>query len=163
RRFDTANELSPRPLREAVARLRRQLVAGDGERGSGERTPATPEPVIRQFETAVAIVEAAAVSADEAGTIVVVLRDVTQAPGVQRLRRDFVANASHELKTPVASILALSETLRQAAGDDPEAVARFLSLLEQEAARLAHLVGDLLELSRLEGGTPEPEEVRLDR
>jgi two-component system sensor histidine kinase SenX3 len=119
--------------------------------------------VIRQFETADAVVEAVAVPADQAGTIVVVLRDVTQARGVERLRRDFVANASHELKTPVASILALSETLRQAAADDPEAVARFLSLLEREAARLAHLVGDLLELSRLEGGTPEAEEVRLDR
>ncbi len=151
RRFDTANELSPRALREAVVRLRRQPGAGGDE------------PVIRQFETADAVVEATALPADPAGTVVVVLRDVTRARSVERLRRDFVANASHELKTPVASILALSETLRQAAGDDPEAVARFLSRLEHEAARLAHLVGDLLELSRLEGGTPEPEEVRLDR
>jgi signal transduction histidine kinase len=152
RRFDTANELSPRPLREAVVELRRRM-----------RLPGQPEPVIKQFETADAVVEATALPTDTVGTVVVVLRDVTRARSVERLRRDFVANASHELKTPVASILALSETLGQAAGDDPEAVARFLSRLEKEAERLAHLVGDLLELSRLEGGAPEPEEVRLDR
>ena len=117
----------------------------------------------RQFETADAVVEATALPAEPPGTVVVVLRDVTRARSVERLRRDFVTNASHELKTPVASILALSDTLRTAAGDDPEAVARFLSRLEQEAERLAALVGDLLELSRLEAAQPEPAEVRLDR
>ena len=152
RRFDTATEVSPRPLREAIL----EVHGGDG--GGGR-----PDVATRQFETADAVVEATALPAEPPGTVVVVLRDVTRARSVERLRRDFVTNASHELKTPVASILALSDTLRTAAGDDPEAVARFLSRLEQEAERLAALVGDLLELSRLEAAQPEPAEVRLDR
>jgi two-component system sensor histidine kinase SenX3 len=101
--------------------------------------------------------------ADPANTVVVILRDITRARNVERLRRDFVANASHELKTPVASILALSGALRTAAGDDPEAESRFLSRLDHEAERLAALVRDLLELSRLEGSVADRGAVRIDR
>jgi two-component system sensor histidine kinase SenX3 len=88
---------------------------------------------------------------------------VTAARGVERLRRDFVANASHELKTPVASILAIAETLRHAVAEDPDAAERFLARLESEANRLSRLVRDLLELSRLEGELHEPAPVRLDQ
>jgi two-component system sensor histidine kinase SenX3 len=92
----------------------------------------------------------------------VAIRDTTHADRVEHLRRDFVANASHELKTPVASILALATTLRSVAREDPEKLTAFLERLEHEAERLAALVTHLLELSRLEAGTPERSGVRLD-
>src|SRR5262249_56005290 len=111
-----------------------------GVAGGGRGTAPGAPPTISQFETVRGTVEAAVVPSHPPGTVVVVARDVTAARRVERLRRDFVANASHELKTPVASILAIAETLRQAAGDDPEHVTRFPSPLEQEAARLAPLV-----------------------
>jgi two-component system sensor histidine kinase SenX3 len=92
----------------------------------------------------------------------VVVTDVTDARRLERVRRDFVANASHELKTPAASIQAAAETLLAVARDDPSAVPRFASQLEREAVRLSRIVADLLDLSRLESGSELPEPVRLD-
>jgi signal transduction histidine kinase len=90
-------------------------------------------------------------AADDATLVVV--RDVTQQRQLENVRRDFVANASHELKTPAATIQAVAETLGQAATDDPAAVPRFASQLEREAIRLTRIVADLLDLSRLESGS----------
>jgi two-component system, OmpR family, sensor histidine kinase SenX3 len=90
-------------------------------------------------------------AADDATLVVV--RDVTQQRQLETVRRDFVANASHELKTPAATIQAVAETLRQAAADDPEAIHHFASQLEREAVRLSRIVADLLDLSRLESGS----------
>ena len=87
------------------------------------------------------------------GATLVVVRDVTQQRQLDLVRRDFVANASHELKTPAASIQAAAETLRQVVLDDPEAVPRFAVQLEREAIRLSRIVADLLDLSRLESGS----------
>jgi signal transduction histidine kinase len=87
------------------------------------------------------------------GATLVVVRDVTQQRQLDSMRRDFVANASHELKTPAASIQAAAETLRQVVGDDPDAVPRFAMQLEREAIRLSRIVADLLDLSRLESGS----------
>jgi two-component system sensor histidine kinase SenX3 len=129
-------------------------------RADATRIPA--ERVTRHFAAGEAVVEATALPANPPGTVVVVLRDVTRAQSIDRLRRDFVANASHELKTPVASILALSGVLRAAVADDPAVVSRFVERLEAEAERLAALVTDLLELSRLEVGTAVRTDVRLD-
>jgi two-component system sensor histidine kinase SenX3 len=98
----------------------------------------------------------------EDGTVLLVVRDVTEARRLDAVRRDFVANASHELKTPAASIQAAAETLRSAAADDPEAVPRFAVQLEREAVRLSRIVADLLDLSRLESGSELAERVRLD-
>jgi signal transduction histidine kinase len=103
---------------------------------------------------------AAITPAADGGTLVVV-RDVTQQRRLEAVRRDFVANASHELKTPAATIQAMAETLRQAAEDDPAAVPRFASQLEQEAVRLSRIVTDLLDLSRLESGSSLDELVSL--
>ena len=97
------------------------------------------------------------------GHVLLVLRDVTGARVGEAVRRDFVANASHELKTPVASIQALAETLLSAASADPAAVPRFAEQLERESVRLSRVVGDLLDLSRLESGAGERERIRLDR
>jgi signal transduction histidine kinase len=90
-------------------------------------------------------------AADDATLVIV--RDVTQQQRTEAVRRDFVANASHELKTPAATIQAAAETLRHAADDDPAAVPRFASQLEREAVRLSRIVADLLDLSRLESGS----------
>ncbi len=95
------------------------------------------------------------------GATLVVVRDVTQQRRLDFVRRDFVANASHELKTPAASIQAAAETLRQVVLDDPEAVPRFAMQLEREAMRLSRIVADLLDLSRLESGSTLDELVSL--
>jgi signal transduction histidine kinase len=95
------------------------------------------------------------------GATLVVVRDVTQQRQLEDVRRDFVANASHELKTPAATIQAVAETLGQAAADDPAAVSRFASQLEREAVRLSRIVADLLDLSRLESGSALDEMVSL--
>lgn len=84
--------------------------------------------------------------------VVLVVQDVTQQTLIQKMRRDFVTHASHELKTPVASLKALAEAVNRAASDDPEAVDRFSARLVTEADRLSSLIADLLDLSRLEEG-----------
>jgi two-component system sensor histidine kinase SenX3 len=96
------------------------------------------------------------------GSVLVVVRDVTETRRLDAVRRDFVTNASHELKTPVASIRAVAETIRDAAADDPPAVRRFADQLERESMRLQRIVTDLLDLSRLESGSDLDERVRLD-
>jgi two-component system sensor histidine kinase SenX3 len=98
------------------------------------------------------------------GTVAVLLEDVTDARRLEDVRRDFVANVSHELKTPAAALGLLSEALQDAA-DDPEAVRTFAARSQKESRRLGSLVQDLVALSRLEGAErhPEPDVVRLDR
>jgi two-component system phosphate regulon sensor histidine kinase PhoR len=95
------------------------------------------------------------------GRIVVTMTDITQRRRLEVLRRDFVANASHELKTPVAAVRALAETLLTALPDDPEAGRRFAERIGREAERLDVLVRDLLDLSRVERGTLDIEPVDL--
>ncbi len=85
----------------------------------------------------------------EPGNLLAVLVDVTQLRRLESLRKDFVANASHELRTPVASVRSAAETLRTAM-DDPEAAVGFLDMIERNATRLHLLVEDLLDLSRIE-------------
>lgn len=85
----------------------------------------------------------------EPGDLLVVLVDVTQLRQLESIRKDFVANASHELRTPVASMRSAAETLRGAM-DDPEAAQSFLEIIERNATRLHQLVEDLLDLSRIE-------------
>jgi two-component system sensor histidine kinase SenX3 len=89
------------------------------------------------------------------GHVAIEASDVTEAHRVARVRRDFVANVSHELKTPVGALALLAETLLEAA-DDPEASRRFAERIHHESQRLARLVKELLELSRLQGADPLP-------
>ena len=95
------------------------------------------------------------------GRIVVTMADITQRRRLEVLRRDFVANASHELKTPVAAVRVLAETLLTALPEDPEAGRRFAERIGREAERLDVLVRDLLDLSRVERGTLDVEPVDL--
>ncbi|WP_051326324.1 sensor histidine kinase [Glycomyces tenuis] len=98
------------------------------------------------------------------GVAVVELQDISELHRVERVRRDFVANISHELKTPVGAMQILAEALKDAA-EDPDAAARFADRIQAESARMTHLVTDLLELSRLQGAEklPDPEPVSVDR
>lgn len=82
--------------------------------------------------------------------IAISFEDETQLHATRQMRSDFVANVSHELKTPLTSILGFVETLRGPARDDPKAQERFLGLLEKEAQRMDRLVRDLLSLNRVE-------------
>jgi len=95
------------------------------------------------------------------GRTVVTLSDITQRRRLEVLRRDFVANASHELKTPVAALRALAETLESALPEDPETAHGFVVRIGREAERLDALVRDLLDLSRVERGALAAEPVDL--
>jgi len=96
--------------------------------------------------------------------VLVLLEDRTRERQVEAIRRDFVANVSHELKTPVGAIRLLSEAVTDAA-DDPEAVQRFAGRMSMESLRLGRLVQQIIELSRLQDDDPleEPGSVALDR
>ena len=91
-----------------------------------------------------------------AGGVVVQVRDVTELRRLEAVRQEFVANVSHELKTPVAAISAMAETLADrlpgAAPDGPPALGRFASQIGEQADRLHRLIVDLLRLARVEAG-----------
>jgi two-component system sensor histidine kinase SenX3 len=91
------------------------------------------------------------------------ISDITETTRVDAMRRDFVSSASHELKTPVAAILASAEALQMALARDPGSAERFGEQIERLARQLAKLVGDLLDLSRLEASEPAHELVRIDQ
>jgi two-component system sensor histidine kinase SenX3 len=94
------------------------------------------------------------------GTVAVLLEDVTETRRLEDVRRDFVANVSHELKTPVGALGLLAEAL-QDASDDPAAVRRFADRTQIEAQRLGRLVQELIDLSRLQGADALPEGVQV--
>lgn len=103
-------------------------------------------PVERFFELCVSPMECPQFEP----TVILTLRDLSEARRVERMRVDFVANASHELRTPLASLLGFVETLQGPAREDDEARERFLSIMREQAERMARLVDDLLSLSRIE-------------
>jgi two-component system phosphate regulon sensor histidine kinase PhoR len=145
-RPDRIADLFPPDLREALSTATRE-----GQPVGFEVELSRPARWIR----------GSAVPVGSDGSALLVVRDVTRARQVEAVRRDFVTNASHELKTPAASIQATAEAIRLAADEDPEAVPRFARQLEREAVRLSRIVADLLDLSRLESGSALGEAVEL--
>jgi two-component system phosphate regulon sensor histidine kinase PhoR len=93
---------------------------------------------------------------DAAVGAVVVLNDVTRLKRLEAVRRDFVANVSHELKTPVTTIKGFAETLSDGALDDPDAAHRFVRIIAGQADRLNSIIEDLLALSTLEQSIDSP-------
>lgn len=87
------------------------------------------------------------------GAILILIDDLAEERRVDVVRRDFVANVSHELKTPVGALALLAEAVL-AASDDPEQVRHFAERMQVEASRLSHLVQDVIDLSRLQGDDP---------
>ncbi len=92
---------------------------------------------------------------------VIYLDDQSEQARMEASRRDFVANVSHELKTPVAAMGVLAEALLES-GDDPETVQRFGEKILTESRRLANMVGELIELSRLQGAERLPDLAAVD-
>ncbi|WNS81749.1 ATP-binding protein [Domibacillus sp. DTU_2020_1001157_1_SI_ALB_TIR_016] len=87
---------------------------------------------------------------DEWKGILVVYHDITEIKHLEQMRKDFVANVSHELKTPITSIKGFSETLLDGALNDPDAAKMFLEIIWKESGRMERLVADLLDLSKIE-------------
>ncbi|HLR59015.1 MAG TPA: ATP-binding protein [Pseudogracilibacillus sp.] len=92
---------------------------------------------------------------------VLVIYDITEFKKLEVMRKDFVANVSHELKTPITSIKGFSETLLDGAGDDPETRHKFLKIINDESQRIKLLIDDLLILSKLEKDELEIEPVKV--
>ena len=86
------------------------------------------------------------------GNFLFLIQDLTRIRQLEIVRRDFVSNVSHELRTPLASLKLIAETLQEGALNDPPAAKKFLERMEGEIDNLTQLVGELLELSRIESG-----------
>jgi len=102
---------------------------------------------------------------DGSGTIVgavAALHDVTRLRELERVRRDFVANASHELKSPITAIRGIAETMLNDPAMDEEHRERFVTSVLEESMRMSALVGDLLQISRLEQGRAQTKLEQLD-
>ncbi|MEA3286860.1 MAG: ATP-binding protein [Candidatus Marinimicrobia bacterium] len=96
------------------------------------------------------------------GGVVIVFTDLTQLQKLEGVRREFVANVSHELKTPITSILGYVETLQGGAMRDPKDARHFLEIISKHSNRLGQIVDDLLELSRIEEISPRNEKQYLE-
>ena len=95
---------------------------------------------------------------DELSGFVAIFHDMTQLKRLEQMRKDFVANVSHEIKTPVTAIKGFAETLSDGAIDDRDAALRFLDAIRSHSERLNRLVEDLMTLSRIELGA-----IKIDR
>jgi two-component system, OmpR family, phosphate regulon sensor histidine kinase PhoR len=107
-------------------------------------------PVARQLEARFARIPRSEAAALDGAAAILTLHDVTALRRAEQMRADFIANAGHELKTPLATLIGFIETLLGPAKDDAEARQRFLSIMREEASRMARLVDDLRSLTRIE-------------
>ncbi len=135
-------------------------VRRDGEIREGEMEVSTDAVGGRTTSFAVRVAPLGA-GVGDGGLILLLIEDQTESRRVEEVRRDFVANTSHELKTPVGALALLAETVEDAA-DDPEAVRRFAGRMRQEAARLTNLVQDMITLSRIQAAEPVPDPVPVE-
>jgi two-component system phosphate regulon sensor histidine kinase PhoR len=158
RLFDLAGEVVGRPLLEISRQPELARVVAEtlrkGEPQSGQIELQVPER--RTLALA-----SAALAGGERGAVVVA-RDTTELTRVADMRRDFVANVSHELKTPLAAIRGYAETLRDGALQEEETAVRFTERLIWQCRRLQALLDDLLTLSKLESVAPRVEREPVD-
>src|SRR4051812_31358972 len=147
----------------SVGRLVPELIRSPQVQGAVEATLASPESyrgevvltsreVSLRVHARVLAVQGTPLPGSPPPGAVLVFHDVTELRRLERMRQDFVANVSHELKTPLASIKAYTETLLDWALHDEEVNVRFLNRIEEQADRLNQLILDLLSLARLESG-----------
>ena len=149
---------------EAVGRLVPELIRSPGVQQAVEATLTGPGPhrgeigVVDRGSSQqapaerVLAVQGTPLPGNPPSGAVLVFHDVTELRRLERMRQDFVANASHELKTPLASIKAYTETLLDWALTDEEVNVHFLNQIDEQADRLNRLILDLLSLARLESG-----------
>lgn len=146
----SAGEIEGRPLWEVMRN--RSLEEAVAETLHSRR------PCTKEFEAGTAgnrrilTLRASPLSEETSPGVMIVLHDVSDLRRLENLRREFVANVSHELKTPLASIKAYAETLRMGAVHDPEHNVEFVSRIEEQSDRLNDLILDLLQLARVESG-----------
>jgi two-component system phosphate regulon sensor histidine kinase PhoR len=124
-------------------------------RASRRREPQRVEffdrvPLDRWFEAFVTPVRLSTGTDAATDILLMTFNDLTPLRRVEEMRADFIANASHELRTPLAALLGFIETLQGTAKDDAAARAKFLSIMQGQATRMARLIDDLLSLSRIE-------------
>lgn len=136
-------------IQESIRNPDLQRFIDRSRRSSG---PATDEILLRETgDRVVQITGAALMNAGGARIgVLVVLNEVTRTRKLEALRRDFVANVSHELKTPITSIKGFVETLREGALSDPAKAREFLEIVGRQADRLDAIIEDLLSLSKIE-------------
>jgi two-component system phosphate regulon sensor histidine kinase PhoR len=118
---------------------------------AGEK-PETSEIVVGTVRPQSFAVTAAPVRSDGASGAVLVLHEISELRRLERVRQDFVANVSHEFRTPLTAIQGFAETLLGGALEDAANSRRFIEVIRDHAVRLARLTEDLLELSRIEAG-----------
>ncbi|MEH6524501.1 MAG: ATP-binding protein [Sneathiella sp.] len=107
-----------------------------------------PSPVSKTYE--MHIMDLSARNPERSGWVMLALHDITSALRSDKMRADFVSNVSHEMRSPLSSLLGFIETLRGPARDDRKAQDRFLGIMENEARRMTRLINDLLTLSQVE-------------
>ena len=144
-----ADRLVEPRLRDLVTEVRRDGVIRDDE------------VVVRRSRLTAAHSLTARVAPLDENLVLVLIEDRTRERRVDEVRRDFVANVSHELKTPVGALSLLAEAVASAA-DDPDAVRRFATRMEIESDRLSRLVKQIIELSRLQDDELLAEPVLVD-
>ena len=144
------------PLDELFTR--RELLELHGHAAEGDAARGTIRLLVdgatRSYE--VSAVPRPRLSGESRHGVVLTLRDVTELAEAVRLKTDFAANASHELRTPIASIRAAVETM-EGASDDPPMMDRLRMMIESHVSRLEEMVTDLLDLSRLESAEQPPQ------
>ncbi len=118
----------------------------------------------RESDQLVVDIYAASLSNDDGEPIgaVLVLHDITELKNLERIRTDFVANASHELKTPITAIRGLTETILEDDKVDRETMMQFIGRVHAQSLRLSQLVGDLMTISRLESSHNQEDFTRIN-
>jgi two-component system phosphate regulon sensor histidine kinase PhoR len=120
---------------------------------TGKEKLTTEEMTVNIPEEKVMKVNGAPVMRDgELEGAILVFHDITDLRSLEKVRKEFVANVSHELRTPISSIKGYAETLLEGAIDDRNNVRDFISIIYQDSSRLAKLIDDLLDLSKIESG-----------
>lgn len=141
---------------DVIGRPLLELVRAPAVREAVEISRRRQQDVLREFETPgrrVLSLRVSQIAGEELSVgAILVLHDLTELRALENMRRDFVANVSHELKTPLSSIKAYSETLRMGAIHDQQRNLEFVSAIFEQSERLEQLIADLLQLARIESG-----------
>lgn len=123
-----------------------------------------PEVITMELGSAHKFLQVVGISLEKdlPGRTMLLFQDLTQTHQLEIVRRDFISNISHELRTPIAGLKAISETLLDGALDDPPAARKFLVHMDNEVDNLTQMVNELLELSRIEAGRSNFEFQRIE-